>query len=393
MSDDLYKELEANRSADADEIRKQYLRLSRIWHPDRQPPEKKEMATEKFQKIGRAYEILSDDKKRAFYDQTGQVLGENGEPSGGGGGMPFGMGMGGGMPFPFPMNDLFGMFGARGGGPGRSGPHSNRNPGKAPARKTQIPLTLKDFYFGRSLQMRLDRKRFCGDCNGDGSINQRGCGDCGGQGIKITMMQMGPMVVQNQGPCMSCRGSGKTKGDSCKKCSGSKFLKEDKVLSLSVKPGSKIGETIIFTGESSHEEDYAEAGDVVIELVQADEDHEWERSGDNLIHRFTLTLGDALCGKRVRLNDHPAFENGLYIDIPSGVQNRQDIVVEGCGFPRSIGGGHGDVVLHITVTPTTQEREILVQNKENLQKLFTMSTDDALHSEGIEAKQAKPLKY
>jgi len=204
---------------------------------------------------------------------------------------------------------------------------------------------------------------------------------------------MGPMVVQNQGPCMSCHGSGKTKGDVCKKCTGSKFIKEDKVLSLSVKAGSKIGETIIFTGESSHEEDYAEAGDVLIELVQADEDHEWERSGDNLKHNITLTLGEALCGKRIKLDAHPGFEGGLFIDIPCGVQNRQDIVVEGCGMPRSIGGGHGDVVLHITVTPTVQEREVLGQNKEMIRNLFTMSVDDLSQSEGADVKQAKPLKY
>ena len=245
----------------------------------------------------------------------------------------------------------------------------------------------------QSPQNRLRSKRIWRDRNGEGSINQRGCGDCGGQGIKITMMQMGPMVVQNQGPCMSCHGSGKTKGDVCKKCTGSKFIKEDKVLSLSVKAGSKIGETIIFTGESSHEEDYAEAGDVLIELVQADEDHEWERSGDNLKHNITLTLGEALCGKRIKLDAHPGFEGGLFIDIPCGVQNRQDIVVEGCGMPRSIGGGHGDVVLHITVTPTVQEREVLGQNKEMIRNLFTMSVDDLSQSEGADVKQAKPLKY
>ncbi len=393
MSGDLYKELEVSRTADADEIRKQYLKLSRIWHPDRQPPEKKEMATEKFQKIGRAYEILSDSNKRSYYDQTGQIPGEGGDAGGPGPG-PFGMGgMGGGMPFPFPMNDLFGMFGGRGGPGGGPGGQRGRNPGKAPARKTQIPLSLKDFYFGRAFQMRLDRKRFCGGCKGEGSTNQKSCADCGGQGVKVSIMQMGPMMVQNQGPCMSCRGSGKTKGDTCAQCTGSKFIKEDKVLSLSVKAGSKIGETIVFTGESSNEEEYEQAGDVVIELVQADEDHEWERSGDNLTHRITLSLAEALCGKRIKLDGHPGFEGGLFIDIPCGVQNRQDIVVEGCGMPRSIGGGHGDIVLHITVLPNAQERDLLVQNKEVICNLFAMKDEDLSQSEGADVKTAKPLKY
>ncbi len=389
MSEDLYKELEVARGADADEIRKQYLKLSRTWHPDRQPPENKDKATEKFQRIGRAYEVLSDEGKRSIYDQTGQIPGEGGGPPQGGGGMPFGFGgMGGGMPFPFPMNDLFGMFGGRGGPRG-----GGRNPGKAPARKTQIPLTLKDFYFGRTLQMRLDRKRFCGGCKGEGCTNQRACSDCGGQGIKIQMIQMGPMMMQNHGPCMSCRGSGKTKGDSCKQCSGSKFMKQDKILELIVKPGMKAGENIVFSGESSHEEEYAEPGDVVVELVQADEDYDWERSGDNLKHRITLTLGESLCGKRIRLDGHPGFEGGMFIDIPCGIQNRQDIVVEGCGMPRLVGGGYGDVILHVTVMASNEERALLEQNKEILRNLFTVAVDDLSQSEGADVKAAKPLKY
>ena len=391
MTEDLYKELEVSRGADTDEIRKQYLKLSRTWHPDRQPPENKDTATEKFQRIGRAYEILSDEGKRSIYDQTGQIPGEGGGGTQGGmgGGMPFGFG--GGIPFPFPMNDLFGMFGGRGGPGGSRG--GGRNPGKAPARKTQIPLTLKDFYFGRTLQMRLDRKRFCGSCKGEGCTNQKVCGDCGGQGIKIQMIQMGPMMMQNHGPCMPCRGSGKTRGDSCKQCSSSKFIKQDKILELIVNPGMKAGETIVFSGESSHEEEYAEPGDVVVELVQADEDHEWERAGDTLKHRITLTLGEALCGKRIRLDNHPGFEGGMFIDIPSGVQNRQDIFVEGCGMPRLAGGGYGDVILHVTVMASSDERKVLEQNKEVLRNLFTVAVDDLSHSEGVDVKVAKTLKY
>ena len=157
---DLYSILEVERGADASEIRKQYLKLSRTWHPDKVAPEKREEATKKFQDISIANEVLSDEQARAHYDQTGQIPGQDGGGGGGGGppgGMPFGMG----MPFGFNMGDLFGMFGG-GGGPRGGGGLRGRQSGKAPPRKTQIALTLKDFYFGRTLHIHLERQRFCG---------------------------------------------------------------------------------------------------------------------------------------------------------------------------------------------------------------------------------------
>jgi DnaJ-class molecular chaperone len=392
MSHDLYSVLEVPKGADSSEIRKQYLKLSRIYHPDKVEPEKQAEATEKFKEISKAYEILSDNEKRTFYDQTGQLPGENGG-GGGGGGFPFPMG--GGMPFPmggggmhFNMNDLFGMFG---GGRGGGGPAVNvRRPGKAPDRKTQIPLTLKDFYYGRTLQIHLDRNRFCGGCNGDGCINKKDCSDCNGTGTKVNIVQMGPMIMQNTGPCLKCSGSGKTKGDACGQCNGSKFIKQDKKLELVVTKGMKSGDIVRFAGESSHVEDYTEPGDVLVELVEADEDHGWERLGDVLKNRVSLTLGEALCGKVVRLNGHPAHEEGVFIQIPAGVQNRQEIIIEGLGMPRVIGSGYGEVVIVLTIMPTKEERAVLETNTDHLRTLFSASAGE---TSAPLVWSAKPIVY
>jgi DnaJ-class molecular chaperone len=381
---DLYTTLELPKSADSSEIRKQYLKLSRIHHPDKAPAAEKAVAEEKFKKLVEAYEILSDDSKRSFYDQTGKIPGENG-----GGPPPFGHGMHG---MPFDMNGLFGMFGG-----GRGGPSSNqrrtRQSGKAPSRKTQIPLTLKDFYYGRTLQIQLERQRFCTSCKGEGATSVQTCGDCNGAGTKMNIVQMGPMILQNVGPCMSCRGSGKTKGDSCNSCTGSKFVKQDKTLELVITKGMKTGQTIVFAGESSHNEDYTEAGDVVVELVAADEDHSWERSGDMLKLRVGLTLGEALCGKVVKLDGHPGYPEGFYVQIPAGVQNRQEILVEGCGMPRtSSSSGFGDAILLLSVVSTKEEKMLLELKKSILQDLFSVPSTSP---EGMPSLvwQAKPISY
>jgi len=199
------------------------------------------------------------------------------------------------------------------------------------------------------------------------------------------------MIVNNTGPCGSCRGSGKMKGDSCKPCNGTKFIKQDKVLDLQVQKGMKSGDLITFPGESSNVEEFTEAGDVVVELVTADEDHNWERSGDNLKIRIHLTLGEALCGKIVKLDGHPGYETGVYVQIPAGVMNRQDICIEGCGMPRMTGSGFGDGIVSLTILATTDERAILESKKEILQGLFSLS--DKPPEGATLIWQAKPLSY
>jgi DnaJ family protein A protein 2 len=377
----LYDVLEVPKTADNSEIRKQYLKMSRIYHPDKVSEEKREEATSKFKEISQAYEVLSDEQTRAYYDQTGHLPGEAGAPGPGGGGP-------GGMPFHFNMGDLFGMFGGMR-PPGGSA--NGRRSGKAPARKTQIALTLKDFYFGKTIRVNLERQRFCPNCKGDGATNKRSCGDCGGQGVKTNLVQMGPMIMQNTGPCIACHGSGKTSGDSCGGCSGSKFIRQEKTLELVIQKGMRVGDVITFPGESSHSEGYQEPGDVIVELAAADEEHSWERTGDLLKHRISLTLAEALCGTRIMLEGHPAFDKGVGIEIPAGVQNRQDIIVEGLGMPRLGGGGFGDAVLMLNVIPTQQERDVLEQKKYILEDVFQFKKPDV--PSDIPTKTAKGIQY
>jgi DnaJ-class molecular chaperone len=397
---DLYAVLDCERGATASVLKQSYYALSRIWHPDKAKTEEQKVEfTKKFQEISHAYEILSDDEKRAFYDQTGRVPGaaeEDGVGGAAGGGGPFGFG----MPFPFDIGSMFGMFGPGGGGGRGRGTHS-RKPGKAPPRKTQIPLTLKDFYFGRTLQIHLDRHRFCTDCKGDGAVNAKECSDCRGAGIKQQLIQMAPgMMMQSTGPCPTCRGSGKSVGDKCGGCDGKKFVKQGANLELNIRPGMRYGGQVVFAGESSNVEEWEEAGDVVVEVVAADEDHDWERHGDNLKMRVGLTLGEALCGTTIKLVGHPAHEKGLFVEIPAGVQNRQEIVVEGCGMPRNgETGKFGDVVLTLSVMPSTAEKTLLedMEMRSKLRDLFHVGLG-AVGAEKDSVDQpsvfvAKPLNY
>jgi len=365
MPSSLYDALGVSRSADTDEIKKAYRRQALEHHPD------KGGSAEKFQQIQKAYEILSDDQRRAIYDQTGQendVAGQQGNPFGGN---PFG---GGGIPFD--IGSLFGMFGP--GGPG--GPHSpharpKQRGHKAPPKVHEMPISLWDYYHGKRIKIQFERQKFCDGCKGSGAESYESCGGCGGSGFKQQMIMMGPgMHAMMRGPCGDCSGEGKRVGAICKRCNGKKFNAQEKVLDVVCTPGMRPNERIEFVGECSDQHEYATPGDVHIVLQEADEDIRFKRiqGTDDLEASTTVGLKDALLGCSEKMDTHPAHPQGLVIEIPVGIQHGDTMVIDGEGMPRR-GGGRGALRVTVSVRTTDAERATLKANKEALQAMFMPS--------------------
>lgn len=360
---DLYNVLGVGRNADDTELKKAYKKLALQHHPD------KGGDPEEFKKLQEAHAILSDPDKRRHYDMTGQIPGAA-EEGGHGPGFPFGFGGGGGVPFD--LGELFGMFG-RGQGQGpRSGSHVRR--GKVPAKVSPVSLSLKDFYFGGKFAISFDRKRYCGGCKGRGSTEFKPCDPCHGTGQMMQVIQIGPgMMMQQQIPCSACHGRGNVKGPSCTECSGSCFKSDSKNIELHVKPGTKVGTRIIYAGESSNEEPYEEAGDVVLEIVEAEEDNFWVRDGDKLRGTLSITMKDSIIGKHVTIGDHPGWPNGLRVSIPAGVQNGSVVRVVGAGMICEDNVSKGDAYIVIHVRTTAEERELLGKHSIMLETIFGKS--------------------
>jgi DnaJ-class molecular chaperone len=347
----LYSVLGVSRGADEAELKKAYKKLALQHHPD------KGGDPEKFKEIQEAHAVLSDPEKRRMYDMTGQIPGA---AEGGG----FGDGPG----FPMDINELFGMFGR--GGPGRQTRGHGRHPGKAPAKVSAVPLTLRDYYYGRTLEISFERQRFCVGCAGRGSKEFTVCGPCGGTGHISRVIQMGPMIMQQEGPCPMCRGLGKAKGDPCGDCGGAALKKDNKKILLEVKPGTSVGTKITYSGESSHDEAFEEAGDVVLELVEAEEDSVWTRDGDNMRATISISLRQALCGTIEILDGHPGFDGGLAARVPAGVQNGSLVRVPGAGMTCTSGAGSGDAFLLVNVRTTAEERGLLEKHVLMLRSIF-----------------------
>jgi len=284
-----YDILGVTRDAGEADIKKQYRKLAMQYHPDKNP--NNPTAAEKFQEISHAYEVLSDPEKREVYNQYG----EEGLKDNGGG---------------FSAEDIFsqffggGFFGGGGGGPRRGG---GGRPQQRRGEDLQHPLkvTLEDLYKGKTTKLSLQKSVLCADCAGKGSKNPgavKRCDGCRGQGIKVTLRQIAPgMVQQMQQTCPECRGAGEVirEKDRCPRCTGSKTYAEKKVLDVYIDKGMRHGQRVVFAGEGDQSPDVI-PGDIIV-VLQQKEHQSFKRDGDDLFMEHELTLHEALCGYELRV--------------------------------------------------------------------------------------------
>ncbi|XP_017785767.1 PREDICTED: dnaJ homolog subfamily A member 2-like [Nicrophorus vespilloides] len=272
----LYDVLGVNRNTPDAEIKKQYRKLAKEFHPDKNPE-----AGDKFKDISFAYEVLSDPQKRNIYDKYGL---KGLKEAGGGGG-------------PEDFNNMFGsLFGGMWGFPGMGMPR-RRERGEDTVHTLKV--SLEDLYTGKTSKLQLSKNVICSICNGQGGKAGccQPCTKCKGTGIKISYRQLAPgMAQQIQSRCSDCEGEGMTINakDRCRACRGKKVCNETKVLEVHVDKGMRDLQKIIFRGEGDQQPNI-ETGDIIIVLSQK-ENKKFQRSGNDLLLEHTITLTEALCG-------------------------------------------------------------------------------------------------
>lgn len=276
-----YEVLGVLKSATPDELKKAYRKAAIKNHPD------KGGDPEKFKELAQAYEVLSDPEKREIYDQYGEDA------------LKEGMGGGGASHNPF---DIFESFfgGSPFGGSGFGG-GSSRGRRQKQGEDVVHPLkvSLEEMYTGVSKKLSLSRNILCPKCKGKGSKSGASsrCSGCQGSGMRVSIRQLGPgMIQQMQHVCSDCRGSGETISDKdkCGQCKGSKVVQDKKVLDVNVEKGMQHSQKIVFQGEADEAPDTI-TGDIVF-VLQLKEHPKFKRKGDDLYIEHTLTLAEALCG-------------------------------------------------------------------------------------------------
>jgi len=364
MPGSLYDILGVDKSHSCAEIKKAYFKLARTHHPD------KGGDPERFKEISQASEILTDEAKRRMYDETGSM---NGQPAVGHGFPGFPGFPQGGFPFEMNINDLFGnMFGQQ------SAQRAVRKGKKPPPTIQTVVFTLSQFYFGHTFEVNINRQCFCAACDHSGATSKERCRVCAGQGSVSQVVQMGPMAVHTTSPCIDCQGKGERVVEVCKACTGSGFTQEKRVLSVQIPPGNPTNHTVSFPEVCSDHPAYERPGDVQIQIQEDPNDPAFtyfKRVGDrfqDLETRVSLSLSEALMGCVVKVDGHPGYSDGLFLQIPAGTFQGDCCVMSGLGMPIPYGmGGRGDLLIHVEVTVSSSDREhFLAHGRSVLEPFF-----------------------
>jgi molecular chaperone DnaJ len=361
MSEDFYEVLGVSRDADADEIQQAYRKKAAQYHPDvNDDPD----AEEKFKKIQKAKEVLTDEEKRAAYDRMGHEQfeqaqkrggfdggpgGGQGPFGGGGGGDPFG-GMGGGM------GDIFEQFFGGGGGGGRGGARQGAD------LRTSLSITLEEAYEGVSKQLNVTRPERCPDCDGSGhppGSESRTCPQCEGRGQETTVRQTPLGRVQQTRTCSRCEGEGTLYEETCATCRGEGVTREEANLQVEIPPGIEDGQTLRMEREGAPGEGGGPNGDLLIE-VGVDDHPDFDRDGADLHYTLPISFPQAVFGDTVEV---PTLSGPVEMDLDAGIQSGETRRLRDRGMPRLQRRGHGDLLVHVqVVTPdglNEEQREAL----------------------------------
>ena len=350
---DYYEVLGVARNANADEIMKAYRKAAIKYHPDKNPGDKE--AEEKFKEAAEAYDVLSNQDKRARYDQFGHA-GMSGAAGGGFGGGGFGG---------FSMEDIFsqfgdifgGHFGGFGGG-SRGGARVSRGSDI----RVKVKLTLSEIANGTTKKLKINKTIACDKCGGTGakdSSSYATCSTCNGSGYVTRVENTFFGRMQTQGVCPTCGGSGKVITAKCDKCGGEGVVRGEEVVEIKIPAGVGEGMAVTVSGKGNAARQGGIAGDLLV-MIEEEHNPELIRDGNDLIHNLNLTVTTCILGGEVEV---PTIDGRAKIKIPAGTHAGKVFRLRGKGLPDVNGYGRGDILIVVDITiPDTlnsKERELV----------------------------------
>lgn len=355
MKRDYYEVLGVDRNATSEDIKKAYRRLARQYHPDVNQGDNS--AAEKFKEINEAYQVLSDEQKRATYDRFGPSAFErNGQRNYGG--------FGGGFdPFGDFSNfgDIFDFFFG-----GRSEYRKDRRSQAVKGQdiKAEITLEFEEAAEGAEKEISFTRMETCPECQGIGGKKKVACPHCQGRGeIRHTQTSLFGSVVTSR-PCSYCQGRGWVADDTCSFCRGSGKVKREKTIKIKIPAGVDSGYRLRVAGEGEAGENGGPPGDLYLH-IKVKPHPVLERKGTDLYYDLELTYPQLVLGDEVEI---PTLRGKEKIRIPAGTESGASLRLRGKGLPDPQMGSRGDqiirVKLHIPRRLTPEYRQILEQLKD-----------------------------
>ena len=348
---DYYDILGVNKSASKDEIKKAYRTTAFKYHPDKNPSDK--AAEEKFKEASEAYSVLSDDKKKANYDQFGHAAFEGG--GGGGGFSGFDT-----SSFSDIFEDFFSDF--TGGSSRGSGRRSSGNRGND--LRYDVSISLEDAYKGLDKKILYTTYKKCNSCKGSGAepgSKPVECDYCDGRG-KVRSNQ-GFFTVQQT--CPQCDGYGETISKACSTCRGNGKVQSEENVSVKIPKGVDDGTRIRLAGKGEAGSKAAGNGDLYL-FISVQNHSLFKRSEENLFFELPIGFADAALGATIEV---PCIDGSkVKVKIPAGTQYGKQLRLKEKGMPILRRNSYGDLYIRIIpevpVSLTKRQKEILEEFKE-----------------------------
>lgn len=345
MAKDYYAVLGVPKGASKEEIKKAFHKLAHKYHPD------KGGDASKFKEINEAYQVLSDDKKRAEYDSYGRVFSE-------GQGFPPGFDPSAFQGFDFnfqnmgDFGDLFNQF------------FTGGEPGVRRGRDISIELAIpfKEAVFGTERKILITKASVCNTCRGTGAkpgTALKKCAKCNGQGRVHENRRSFLGTFTSVRTCEQCHGSGTVPSESCSTCKGHGVYRREEEIGVQIPAGIKDGE-IIRLSEMGEATPKGVSGDLYVKITVL-RDSSFHREGNDLVMNLTLKLTDALLGASYRLRTLDGDED---ISIPAGISPGDTIRIKGKGVP--YGRGRGDLIVRVDVK---LPKHLSKKSREHVEKL------------------------
>lgn len=349
---DYYEVLGVARNASEADIKKAYRRLAMKHHPDRNPDDT--TAEAKFKEAKEAYEVLTDGRKRAAYDQFGHAGVDPASAGGFGGG-------GGGASFSDIFEDVFGdVFGV-----GRRG--GARRAHRGADLRYELDLDLEDAVKGTTVKIRVPTLLRCETCDGSGAkpgTSPTTCTTCGGDGQ--VRMQQGFFSVQQT--CPRCHGRGTIITNPCGTCQGRGRVRDEKTLSVKIPPGVDSGDRIRLAGEGEAGEAGGPPGDLYVQ-IRVRPHAIFSRHGTDLVAEVPISIVTAALGGELEI---PTLDGRVKLKIPAETQSGKVFRLRGKGVPSVHDSRVGDLLCTVSVeTPVNlnaRQKELLQEFQQSLDK-------------------------
>ena len=331
-----YDRLGVSKDASQDEIKRAYRKMSKKYHPD---INKEPGAEEKYKEVQEAYETLSDDQKRAAYDQYGPDGANGFGGQGGFGGFDGGAGFGG-------FEDIFSSFF---GGGATCNPNAPR---QGDDLQYRVNLSFEEAIFGAEKEVHYNREATCKTCSGSGAkpgTSPVTCGRCHGQGVINVDTQTPLGMMRRQVTCDVCHGTGQEIKEPCQTCHGTGHEKQSHKVSVKIPAGVETGQQIRLAGQGEAGFNGGPYGDLFV-IINVNPSDKFTRDGSTIYYTLNISFVQAALGDTVEV---PTVHGNVEMTIPAGTQTGKTFRLKGKGAPRLRGGSQGDQ--HVTVkivTPT-----------------------------------------